>query len=77
MLRSRRAVETALQHPRSKGMSDRAIAEHCGVDHTTVARIRLEVVESTTSQQPPRTGRDGKQYKPHAGQRQADEAGGA
>lgn len=35
-----RAVTTALKHPKSAKMTDRLIAEHCGVSHTLVANIR-------------------------------------
>lgn len=70
----RRAVETALQHHKSKGMSDRAIAQHCGVDPSTVSKIRLQVLDSNTSNEP-RTGIDGKEHKPHSDKR--SEAGKA
>ena len=56
----RRAVEMALkQRPQ---MSDRVIAEHCGVDHKTVATLRPpatgELPQSNT-----RTGKDGRTRK--------------
>jgi len=35
-----RAVQAALLHPLSAGLSDRQIAQHVGVDHTTVLRWR-------------------------------------
>jgi hypothetical protein len=36
----RRAVLAALAHPRSKGLSDRQIADHCGVSHNLVNEQR-------------------------------------
>lgn len=36
----RRAVEIALNHPHANGMSTREIADHCGVSHMTVWRMR-------------------------------------
>lgn len=54
----RRAVEMALEaNPKQ---SDRAIAEHVGVTHPTVAEARRQVVKFTTSNE--RTGQDGKKY---------------
>ncbi len=55
----RRAVEMALS---SKGasMSDRAVAEHVGVTHPLVSKVRGEVETVTTSTE--RIGRDGKVY---------------
>ena len=44
----RRAVERALLHPRSQRLSNRQIANHCGVHHHTVGRIRSELEESNT-----------------------------
>lgn len=57
----RRAVEMALKdHPEK---SDRAIAEHVGVDHKTVASVRVQVGNSPRDRNlAPRTGADGKQY---------------
>jgi protein gp37 len=53
----RRSVEGALaMHPE---MSDRAIAEHCGVTHPTVSEARQRLEEST-SQPHTRLGRDGR-----------------
>jgi hypothetical protein len=43
------------------GLSDRAIADHCGVDHVFVGKMRSKVVTVTTC---PRTGQDGKKYPP-------------
>jgi hypothetical protein len=53
----RRAVEMALKS-RPK-MSDRAIAEHCGVSHQTVCNHR-EALSKVDSQPDTRTGRDGR-----------------
>jgi hypothetical protein len=54
----RRAVEAALAHPKAKGMSDAAIAEHCGVARETILRYRKSkpTCDNITS----RTGRDGR-----------------
>lgn len=58
----RRAVELALA--RKPDLSDRAIAEHCGVDHKTVSAARAaaastgEIPQSGSSAS--RTGRDGR-----------------
>jgi hypothetical protein len=41
----RAAIVAALRHPRSKGLSDRAIAAHCGVHQTTVGQVRSLMVE--------------------------------
>lgn len=38
----RAAVVAALKHPRSRDLSDRAIATHCGVNHHLVADVRRE-----------------------------------
>lgn len=54
----RRAVELALAiHPE---MSDRAIAEHCGVSDPFVGSVRKQVL--TVSTLDTRTGKDNKQY---------------
>jgi hypothetical protein len=42
----RAAVLAALRHPRSKGLSDRAIAVHCGVNHETVGAVRRTLTEN-------------------------------
>jgi hypothetical protein len=55
-----RAVRLALAHPKSSGMTDRAIAEHVGVSHEFVRKLRDQV--STVDTCETRTGRDGKQY---------------
>ena len=64
----------ALQNPKSKDKSDRAIAEHVGVHHQLVGKIRDElekVDESSTCPPNPaeshdgpkrRKGKDGKSY---------------
>ena len=36
----KRWVRAGLDHPMSKDMSDRAVAEHCGVSHHTVKRYK-------------------------------------
>jgi hypothetical protein len=38
----RAAVVSALKHPRSRGLGDRALAAHCGVGHAFVGRVRAE-----------------------------------
>lgn len=56
----RKAVEIALQL--KPNLSDRGIAEHCGVSDHLVADVRnVQVRESRTC---PRTGQDGKKYPP-------------
>jgi hypothetical protein len=58
----RRCVLAALKHEKGAGQSDRAIAEHCGVDHKTVGAIRKELeAEGQVEQQVKRVGRDGRQ----------------
>lgn len=37
------AVLAALKSPKSKGLSDRAIADHCGVSHVFVGTVRTEL----------------------------------
>jgi hypothetical protein len=59
----RKCVGIALQL--KPNLSDRAIAEHCGVGHPLVAEIRRQVEEiPPDSQLGPRTGKDGKKYPP-------------
>lgn len=53
----RRAVSIALSL--KPELSDRAIAEHCGVDHKTVAAVRAEST-GEIPQLTPRVGRDGR-----------------
>jgi N6-adenosine-specific RNA methylase IME4 len=52
----RRAVELALRHPEAKGLSDRKLAEHCGVHYNFVGKLRLshDVIVNG------RTGKDGR-----------------
>jgi len=38
-----RAVEAALKHPKAADMSDRDIADHCGVTHPFVAEVRKRI----------------------------------
>lgn len=42
-----RAVQAALRHPKSQGMSDSAIAKHVGVDSQTVSNWRTKLVASS------------------------------
>ena len=57
----RRAVEQALRlKPK---LSDRAVAEHVGVSHTFVAKLRQVATDATSST---RTGADGKTYDTEA-----------
>ena len=59
-----RAVQAALLHPLSAGMSDRQIAQHVGVDHTTVLRWREKLGASGALHQMTRTAtRRGKNYE--------------
>jgi len=39
----RRSVLRALSHPRAQRLSDRQLAQHCGVHHDTVGRVRHEL----------------------------------
>lgn len=43
-----RSVVKALTHPRGRNLSDRQIANHCGVHHYTVSRIRQQLEQSQT-----------------------------
>jgi hypothetical protein len=43
-----RSVVKALTHKRGRNLSDRQIANHCGVHHYTVSRIRLQLEQSQT-----------------------------
>jgi len=55
----RRAVEMAFASLQSQGLSDRAIADHCGVSNNFVSEIRRQVSSDDTSK---RKGLDGKSY---------------
>lgn len=62
-----RAVKAALAHPKAAGMSDEAIALHCGVSAPTIAKYRnqvtIKILGSTGNGY--RTGKDGvKRKKP-------------
>lgn len=57
----RRAVEAALRHPNAATMSDHQIADHCGVTHPFVGKLREEQVATSNSfQSTARKGRDGR-----------------
>lgn len=57
----RRSVMTALSHPKAKGLSNRAIAEHCGVSHPFVDTVQGELETVTSCERPEqRKGKDGK-----------------
>jgi N6-adenosine-specific RNA methylase IME4/transposase-like protein len=57
------AVELALKHPQSQGLNDQQVAEHCGVNRSTVYRWRqkLEAV-CAVHKLDKRIGKDGKVY---------------
>ena len=61
----RNAVKHALLHPKGADLSDRQIAEHVGVSHSSVSRIRAEL-EGAGELEPVQEyiGRDGKRYRP-------------
>jgi ParB-like chromosome segregation protein Spo0J len=65
----RRAVVTALRHPKSAGLSDRAIAEHCGVSRELVGEVRRELAPPSLSESDKRTGVDGHKRGVHSEQR--------
>jgi hypothetical protein len=69
----RRAVTMALASPQAQEMSDRQLAEHCGVGHVFVGMVRRELagVHGEHLEGEIRTGRDGKQYALNSGQRAA------
>jgi hypothetical protein len=59
-----RAVREALLLPRTAAMTDRQIADHCGVSHVTVIKYRDQMTSvGQIDQQPRRQGRDGKTYQ--------------
>jgi len=51
----RKAVMTLLEDEEWGKWTDREIARHCAVDHTTVGRLRASLVENTSEPPPPRT----------------------
>jgi hypothetical protein len=51
---------TALQHPKADGLSDRQIAEHCGVACQTVCNYRKSMTVQNGQSSRPRKGRDGR-----------------
>ena len=56
-----RAVRAAMEHPKSAQLSNRQLAEHCGVSEITIRRHRgQDQSTATMSQSTPRTGRDGR-----------------
>lgn len=56
-----KAVRAALKHPFGVKLSDSQIAEHCGVSHPFVGKVRKELVSlETVTSQTTRTGRDGR-----------------
>lgn len=58
----RRAVMAALAHPNGRGLSDRLIAEHCGVSDPFVGTVRAELqTVSSLATTEKRKGKDGKQ----------------
>jgi hypothetical protein len=60
----RRAIVSALRHPRGVGRSDRELAEHVGVHFETVAKHRRELeAAGTIGKSDSRTGRDGRTIK--------------
>ena len=69
----RRAVTMALASPQAQGMSDRQLAEHCGVGHVFVGMVRRELagVHGEHLEAGVRIGRDGKQYGLNSGKRAA------
>ncbi|MGC4052956.1 MAG: hypothetical protein QM757_26820 [Paludibaculum sp.] len=67
----RRAVVAAFGHVKSAGMSDRAIAGHCGVSNRFVGLIREEIPNCERFTVEKRTGLDGKSRKMPARKTQA------
>lgn len=58
----RRAVLAAFEHPKSAGISDRALAAHCGVSDHFVGVLRKEFPRCDRIAPETRVGRDGKKY---------------
>lgn len=56
----RKAVESAMAHEKCKQLSDRAIADLCGVSHFFVASVRKASTGSECQLNQQRTGKDGK-----------------
>jgi hypothetical protein len=55
------AVRAALAHPNASGLSDRQIAEHCGVSHNMIGEYRKSMQSTVIGGQSNiRTGRDGR-----------------
>lgn len=71
----RMAVAAALNHADMRRWSDRQIADHVGVSHTMVAKVRAgEVATGNVASSPPaRTGRDGKSRKAPAAAKEPTE----
>jgi len=61
-MRRSKPVQTLLGIPSWQDKSTRTIAEHVGVHHTTVVKIKNELVEITTSPDKKVKGKDGKRY---------------
>lgn len=70
----RAAVVRALSHPKGQGMSDRAIAEHCGVSHNFVGEVRRSLSLDDSGTPAERVGRDGRTTNTtNIGRRRSDE----
>lgn len=59
----RRAVELALRHKKSSGLTDVQIARHCGVSSVTVGRYRTSIINIVNDTSVKTAIRDGKKYK--------------
>jgi len=55
-----KAVTTALQHPNSEGLSNRLMAEHCGVSEGFIRKLRCSATAHCAQSISVRTGRDGR-----------------
>lgn len=51
------------QSKQAGGMSDRGIAEHCGVSHELVGEVRRQLSDSDKCEPKRAKGKDGKSYK--------------